>query len=388
MGRRRTPGLTQKGTIWHIDKEYRGRRICRSTRSSSLLVAEQALRDILTDIDRQLADGRPTTTWRQVATKYLVQFQSKASIKAESYHLEDLDTFLGDLAIQEVHDNTLEPFIAHRRAQGIRTSTINRALEVVRRIVRLCEFSWKHPSGKPYLDKAPKITMQKPAQGRSDARQPYPLDWDEQQALFQGLAPLLAKMALYKVNTGNREAEVCGLKWEWEWHTKIPELKGRIFIIPGDATLPNEKGVKNRQDRLVVLNDIAKSVVESCRGDHPDYVFVYTRHTGRGKNRKVKSIEPVLRMNNSSWKKAWKAAGLPTDGRYKMGVHNLKHTFGRRLRAAGVSMETRKVLLGHKNSDITTHYSVPEVMELLQAANKVCRNSRKSPELSIVKLRA
>jgi integrase len=54
--------------------------------------------------------------------------------------------------------------------------------------------------------------------------------------------------------------------------------------------------------------------------------------------------------------------------------HDLKHTFGRRLRANGVSLETRKVLLGHKNGDITSHYSAPEIEELLDAANKVCRN--------------
>ena len=35
-------------------------------------------------------------------------------------------------------------------------------------------------------------------------------------------------------------------------------------------------------------------------------------------------------------------------------------------------LETRKVLLGHKNSDITTHYSAPEMEELIEAANKVC----------------
>ena len=35
-------------------------------------------------------------------------------------------------------------------------------------------------------------------------------------------------------------------------------------------------------------------------------------------------------------------------------------------------LETRKVLLGHKNSDITTHYSAPEMEELIDAANKIC----------------
>ena len=59
-----------------------------------------------------------------------------------------------------------------------------------------------------------------------------------------------------------------------------------------------------------------------------------------------------------------------------------KHTFGRELRAAGVPLETRKVLLGHRNGDITSHYSAPEIEELLEAANRVCR---KSPALTLLK---
>jgi hypothetical protein len=35
-------------------------------------------------------------------------------------------------------------------------------------------------------------------------------------------------------------------------------------------------------------------------------------------------------------------------------------------------LETRKVLLGHRNGDITSHYSAPELAELLEAANRVC----------------
>ena len=40
---------------------------------------------------------------------------------------------------------------------------------------------------------------------------------------------------------------------------------------------------------------------------------------------------------------------------------------GRRLRAAGVPLETRKALLGHNNGDITTYYSAVEITELLGA---------------------
>ena len=60
--------------------------------------------------------------------------------------------------------------------------------------------------------------------------------------------------------------------------------------------------------------------------------------------------------------------------------HDLKHTFGRRLRAAGVSFEDRQDLLGHRSGRITTHYSQAELTSLIEAAEKVCNTeSRKSP---------
>ena len=65
-------------------------------------------------------------------------------------------------------------------------------------------------------------------------------------------------------------------------------------------------------------------------------------------------------------------------------MHDLKHTFGRRLRAPGVPLETRKVLRGHRNSDITSHYSAPEWAELLAAVERVCEGkSGKTPALIV-----
>jgi hypothetical protein len=68
-------------------------------------------------------------------------------------------------------------------------------------------------------------------------------------------------------------------------------------------------------------------------------------------------------------------------------VHDLKHTYGHRLRVAGVGFEDRKVLLGHKTHHVTTHYSAPEIGSLTEAAEKVCAlQSRKSPALSVVRV--
>ena len=105
-----------------------------------------------------------------------------------------------------------------------------------------------------------------------------------------------------------------------------------------------------------------KSVIDSVRGEYKEFVFGY-----RGR--------PIDTMNNTAWQAARKRVGLS-----QVRVHDLKHTFGRRLRAAGVSFEDRQDLLGHRSGRITTHYSAAELANLIEAANKVCEmGARKMP---------
>ena len=125
--------------------------------------------------------------------------------------------------------------------------------------------------------------------------------------------------------------------------------------------------MKNRQDRLVVLNQSAQAVIETVRGAHPQYVFTY-----RGK--------PIKSINNTAWNRARQLASLN-----QVRVHDLKHTFGRRLRAAGVSFEDRQDLLGHRSSRITTHYSAAELHNLIAAANKACVLNEQAPSLLLLK---
>ena len=90
------------------------------------------------------------------------------------------------------------------------------------------------------------------------------------------------------------------------------------------------------------------------------------------------------KMINSAWRKARARAEL-----LQVRVHDLKHTFGRRLRAAGVSFEDRQDLLGHKSGRITSHYSAAELRSLIDAANHVVgQGSRKSPALVMLKKKA
>ena len=79
---------------------------------------------------------------------------------------------------------------------------------------------------------------------KKSSRKPYPMSWEEQSILFGELPAHLQTMALFKVNTGCREQEVCKLKWDWE--IAVAELGTSVFLIPADFGGRHERsGVKN-----------------------------------------------------------------------------------------------------------------------------------------------
>jgi integrase len=105
----------------------------------------------------------------------------------------------------------------------------------------------------------------------------------------------------------------------------------------------------------VIFNDAAWSIIQAQRGLSAVWVFP---HRGR----------PIGTMNNNGWQRARREAGLN-----QVRVHDLRHTFACRLRAAGVSVEDRAALLGHADRSIAGHYASADVRRLIHEANLVLR---------------
>jgi integrase len=362
-------GLLLRNNVWHIDKVLFGKRLCESTRSSDLKEAEALLAHRTTQARRVHLYGEPAEhTFREAGVKFLRENQHKRSIERDVRALKALDPFIGSLPLARIHQGTLEPFIRWRLGKGSVGGTINRELAVVKRILNLASRYWRDDADQPWMLVAPML----PRLRQLHQRQSYPLSVAEQRLLFSELDGHLRTMALFKVNTGLRQAEVVNLRWEWE--VEIPELQTSIFVIPREYT-------KFELDRYVVLNRIARSVIESCRGRHSERVFTY-----KG--------SPITKMYNAGWKAARRRASLRYVHEFKrpcpsgfraVRVHDLKHTFGHRLRAVGVSFEDRKVLLGHKTFDVTTHYSAAEIGFLMAATERVCDLAeRASPAIAVV----
>lgn len=381
-------GLRKRNGIYHINGihvEGCGS-IYRSTgtgdEAEAIRIRDEVIREIKAQAaveaeQRRLASQygvRPPVVFRDLATVYLEDQAEcgKRSLPDEARWIAWMDPFIGQTPIAEIYDESLRPMVEASRAAGNKSRTVRAKLEVLRHMLHLAARKYRHPVTKlTLLAEAPLITL--PAM--TDKRPPYPLTWAEQRLLFQELPDHLANMALYTVNTGCRDEEVTGLQWQWEQRAVIRGKERSIFVLPR---------TKNGLPRAVVLNDVAQSVVDGQRGVHKTYVFTYLP-AGEGAER-----QRVNAVNQSAWRKARARAAekypaalrtAPPAGFQDLHFHDLRHTVGRRLRAAGVSNETRADILGHRNGNMTTDYSQAELTELFDAVQLIAAEGEQAPTM-------
>ena len=351
----RTPGITigTNGRFF-IDKRYRGVRIGMRAGAITQEQAERRLAALMQDIDVELARrAHPRPKFADCAARYLLQSREKRSFEAIQVHVRALLPHIGHLESHQVHDATLAPFVSQRIASCVTAITINRSLEVVRTILNRAARSYRDEDGRPWLETIPPLITMLP----EAPRPAYPITWDEQDRLFPTLPAHLQCMALFAVNTGLRDGNVCGLEWEWE--VPVPEISRSVFVVPSES-------YKSNRDHVVILNDAAWSIVQAQRGVHPVWVFPF-------KGRRIGT------MNNNGWQRARREAGLR-----HLRVHDLRHTFACRLRAAGVSDEDRCALLGHATHSMSGHYASGDLGRLLREANLVLNRQETRTVLRVV----
>jgi integrase len=351
---------------WYVEGTLFGKRVRESTGTASKEEAILILNNIVDRKKRKHIYGEEDAVvdFNTVAAKHLNE-SAKASIKEDARYIEQMAPYVGSLPMNKIyrgfdeHNNPtpLEQFILDRAKDKITARTINYALTVLNIIGNKAVKRWRGIGGEPLISFWAGVHVIDQEEAKSLGLKPKravgPISWEEQTILFNELPDLNRDMCLFNANTGCRVQEVCQLKWEW-----LVKRDDGIwyFDIPGEF-------VKNRIRRVVLLNDIAKSVIEKHLGDHPEFVFVYKGH-------------PVTSMGGTAFQKARKRAASKLASIRNVGIHCLKHTYGARLRAAGVPEEDRNFLTGHKGRmSMTTYYSAPELAKMLEYSNRVCKQN-------------
>ncbi len=349
---KRTPGLRKKGEIWHIEKVIAGQLVRQSTGETELEQAERYLAQMTANRRKEKIYGeRLNRTFNQAAARYVDEYGHKRSLDRDIVSLKAVMPYIGEVALLKIHSGTLDNFIKDRKKYGISAGTLNRDIAIIRRVLALSARLWRDDQGRAWLDTIPMLPTIEGVK-----RKPRPISWQEQEALLKALPKHLADMVLFALNTGLRDQEICAMKWDSE--CKVSGLDTTVFII-------SEERAKNEHERIVPLNAVARSIVASRRGNDSEFVFAYQ---GRKLNR----------INNDGWRKARESVELKD-----VRVHDLRHTFGMRLRAAGVGFEDRQDLLGHHAGRITTHYSKVEINRLIECVEMLCE--ARKPELTLIR---
>ena len=142
-----------------------------------------------------------------------------------------------------------------------------------------------------------------------------------------------------------------------------------VFQLPAELA-------KNKRSRLVFCNAVARGVIEWRCGATKVYIF----ETSAGQHRSRTSSGWGGRGARDRAVRLYEArhGSQAQEGFKRVRVHDLRHTFGKRLRAAGAIMDTIWHLLGHRGKGVSALYCRAQNPELIDADK--CFEPPKSPQ--------
>lgn len=283
-------------------------------------------------------------TFDQAAAHYIDTFSgAESTFRENARSLGVWVDRIGDLALSQVHDLSIKPFVDQDRKRGLSSGSVTRALSIVQKVLNDSHRKWRHANGQPWLAHA--VTITKP-NWRDQKKTPV-ISWHEQNRLMPELPTHLAFAALFSVNTGMRSGECKKLQWSW---LKEAPACGYYFVLPAEVT-------KNKEARAVPLNSVATSVINSVRNNHDVHVFTYNGKPIKGQ------------FSNNGWTNALKRA------RVKATWHSWRHTCATRLEHAGVSIEHRNLILGHEKRRIGEVYAHGTLERLFEAVERLTKQT-------------
>lgn len=322
--------LKRKNGFWWVDITYLGERVRKSTKTKVKHEAQLFHDQILQEVwKRKRLKIIPKKTWVEAVIRWLEESKYKRSLVTDKFHFKWLDPFLRNKFLGDITDDLIEHIAQEKEKTGVKPSSVNRILELIRAILNRAYREWK------WLDTVPVIRMRKFENKR--------LRWltkEEAQILLNELPLHLKDMAAFTLVTGLRQSNVTKLQW-----TEVNMHTGHAFIHPDQS--------KTKKAIPVPLNSIALEILARHKGNHPDFVFTY-----RGK--------PVTRCNNHAWLKALKRAGIK-DFRW----HDLRHTWASWHVQSGTSLHELQQLGGWSEYDTVLRYAHLSSDHLRKAAERV-----------------
>ena len=333
MARERGLYRRKDSPYWWIDVVLSdGRRVCKSTRLKVLKDANEYLINLKQQAYNDARTGlKRNKTWREAVVRYTRENPQKKSLRYDYENFRKLDPYLGDKTLEQICMDCLWPFIHHRQeVDGVKPATVNRALEVVRRILHLARDEWN------WLARFPRIRMLKEPKGRVRF-----LTREEADKLLEALPAHLHAVVQFALSTGCRMSEILQLDWQ-----RVDFDRRVAWLDPGTT--------KNGEGRGIPLNKEATLALRSVQGQHAKWCFTF-------KGKPMKAI-------GSSWKRVLKKVGIEN-----FRFHDCRHTWASWHVMNGTNLQELMELGGWKSYEMVLRYAHLAPEHLAQAASRIER---------------
>jgi integrase len=352
-----------RSPFWQYNFQIGGRRFFGSTKKTTRREAEaveRAERERARGLIAQAEQARTSMRLDDVAGRYWQEHgQHLAAAPSTWTWLGVVIEYFGkDKLITEITDDDVARFVAWRRGQRSKYSealvgffTVNHSTETLRKLFTRCKL-W----GVRFAHE-PKWTKHMLAVPVERVRE---LSDDEADRLDAAMRADYAPFFAFARASGFR-LEECLLRWG--------EIEAKQIVKLG----------KGGRRVTVPITGELRAIIESQRGNHPDFVFTYVcEHAAHGR---VKGERyPITKAGvQKEWKGLRKRAGIPT-GPKGFRFHDYRHDFGTKLLRVTGNLKLVQRAMNHRSIKTTLRYAHvldQEVAEAMERVSKLRNGLRK-----------
>lgn len=349
---------------FHYDFQFKGQRYHGSTGCEAKRAAESYERDRRTEAALGIK-GKPSLTideacglyWQLRAQHEKDQFTTKAQ-------LARLTERIGKTTrLEDVSFAALSQYVARRRGDKARNkatlvtnATVNREIELLRRVTRL---SGKSGYEIPDIDWG--ALLLKEAQERIRE-----LSADEEQGLLAALPSDLAALAEFAMLAGQRRTSIITLLW-----SKVDLRAGRAEVL----------GKGNLWHQFPLTPRMVAIIANRPKGCAQVFTYECERPSPRRNDRPGRAKGERYPFSRDGWRRKW-AKALEDAGIDDFRFHDLRHTAGSRVLRASGNLKVVQKLLNHSNITTTARYAHALEDDVRNAL--LATESRNSPDRNTV----
>jgi integrase len=304
------------------------------------------------------------------ATEYLKECEEKKSYAFYKQMIGRLSKFFGGYSLDQITFPLVKEYKRKRRNdealnrnKKVSPATVNRELAILRNALNIAVENG-HLTYNP-------IAMRKNLFAKETERQ-YIFSIDEINALIAEASQPLKYFILLGVNTGMREGEVMGLRWN-----EI-DLNRKIITLTAIRT-------KSSKTRTIYMNDVVFDLLskQKLTRQGSEYVF-----PNLATEKPYKPAKPYKWISHS-WKLLLAKCNInPPKDIARPRFQDLRHTYGTKEGEAGTPQVTIRDILGHKYSTTTDRYMRGTEKSKREAADLVQFGSPAGEIVELPKIKA